>query len=178
MKILILVLVIASFAMACGSAGSSGRNSAATNVNSVNTIPYSQTENAYSLTQRDIGLRPLEDMVGKTATEMKLWQNKDVSGRLKRLMGPDFGIMQRYWNTETPMKKFGDILMLTGCERDNCANNRYVIFISLSESFINVVHIGKNAVQEWKTRGRINLPPPFVEELEAMKSNGGEENGK
>ena len=157
----------------------SGSNSAIakTNVNAVNKIPYSQTENAYSLAQRDKGLRPLEDMVGKTATEMELWQNKDFTQRLRKLMGPDLATMQRNWNIETPMKKFGDILMLTGCERDNCTNNRYVIFISLSESFINVVHISKNAVQEWKTRDRINLPPPFVEELETMKLRKEKENG-
>lgn len=170
MKWLVLLSGCAGFAIACGSPATSNSTATKTNVNTGNNVPYSQTENAYSLMQRDIELRPLEDMVGKTASEMKLWQNKAVSRRLKALMGPELSTMQRFWNSETPLKKFGDILMLTGCERDNCANNRYVIFISLSESFINVVHIGKGAVREWKTRDRIHLPPPFVEELEAMKS--------
>ncbi len=175
MRRLLPLIVSVWFVAACGSAAVN--NVAKTNVNAVNKVPYSQTENAYSIAQRDIELRPLEDMVGKTASEMKLWQNKAVSRRLKVLMGPDLATMQKFWNTETPLKKFGDVLMLTGCERDNCANNRYVIFISLSESFINVVHIGKDKVREWKTRGRINLPPPFVEELDAMKSSKEEENG-
>jgi len=175
MKTLVLLIVSAWFVAACGLPAVN--KVAKTNVNAINAVPYSQTENAYSLAQRDIGFAPLEDMVGKTASEMKLWQNKDVSRRLKDLMGPDLATMQKFWNTETPLKKFGDVLMLTGCERDNCANNRYVIFISLSESFINVVHIRKDTVKEWKTRGRINLPPPFVEELDAMKSSKEEENG-
>lgn len=175
MKRLLPLIVSAWFVAACGSGAVN--NVAKTNVNAVNKVPYSQTENAYSLAQRDSELAPLEYMVGKTASEMKLWQNKEVSRRLKDLMGPDLATMQKFWNTETPLKKFGDVLMLTGCERDNCANNRYVIFISLSESFINVVHISKDKVREWKTRGRINLPPPFVEELDAMKSRKEEENG-
>jgi hypothetical protein len=179
MKKLILTSAFLSFAIACDSPVNTGSNSsvAKSNVNAANKIPYSQTENAYSLTQRDIELSQLEDLVGKTATEMKLWQNKAIIRRLKDLMGPDLATMQRYWNTETPMKKFGDILMLTGCEQKNCVNNRYVIFISLSEGFINVVHVGKETVREWKTRGRIDLPPPFVEELDAMKSRREEENG-
>lgn len=175
MKRLLPLGVFAWFVTACGSA--SVNDVAKTNVNAANKVEYSQTENAFSVTQRDIELRPLEDMVGKTASEMKLWQNKAVSQRLKELMGPDFATMHRFWHTETPLKKFGDVLMLTGCERDNCANNRYVIFISLSESFFNVVHIGKDRIREWKTRGRIDLPPPFVEELDAMKSRREEENG-
>lgn len=169
MKGLLPLIASVWFVAACGPAAVN--NDSKTNVNAVNKVPYSQAENAYSLAQRDKELAPLEDMVGKTASEMKLWQNKAVSRRLKELMGTDLATMQKFWNTETPLKKFGDVLMLTGCERDNCANNRYVIFISLSKSFINVVHIGKNAVREWKTRGRINLPPPFVEELDAMKTN-------
>src|SRR5580765_7115205 len=175
MKRLLPLIVSAWFVAACGPPAVN--NLAKTNVNTVNKASYSQTENAYSLAQRDIELAPLEYMVGKTASEMKLWQNKDVSRRLKDLMGPDLATMQKFWNTETPLKKFGDVLMLTGCELDNCANNRYVIFMSLSEGFINVVHIGKDTVREWKTRGKIDLPPPFVEELDSMKSSKEEENG-
>ncbi len=162
-----LLSLLSLLAIACGSPTVS--NVAKTNVNAVNKVPYSQTENAYRLAQRDVDLAPLENMVGKTASEIKLWEHEVVTQRLKALLGSEYARMLKFWNSETPLKKFGDILMLSGCDRDNCANNRYVIFISVSESFISVVHIGKTAVREWKTRGRIDLPPPFLEELDAMK---------
>lgn len=144
---------------------------AKTNVNAVNSVPYSKTENAYTLAQSDLAIAPLKEFVGKTASEIKLWQNKDVGPMLRKLMGADFATMRKFWNTETPLKKFGDILMLTGCEQDNCADNRYVIFMSTSEGGINVVHIGKDATREWNAYREIDLPPPFADELAAIKSH-------
>lgn len=177
MKKLVLLTVCASTAIACGSPAASNKaanraSSAKTNVNAVNAVPYSQTENAYTFAQSDVEIAPLKEFVGKTASEMKLWQNKDVIRRLRKLMGADFATMRKFWNTETPLKKFGDILMLTGCEKDNCADNRYVIFMSTSEGNINVVHIGKDATREWNAYREIeDLPPPFEEELTRMKSH-------
>lgn len=173
MKWLVLMSGCASFAIACGSPATSGFNStdAKTNVDAVNKIPYSQTENAYSLAQVDVDIAPLKEFVGKTASEMKLWQNKEVVRRLRKLMGADFATMRKFWNSETPLKKFGDILMLSGCENDNCADNRYVIFLSTSEDLLKVVHISKDSIREWSTRRYFDLPPPFAEELAAMKSD-------
>ena len=180
---LVPLFVFVLLMVACGSPAASNTtanraSSAKTNVNAANAVPYSQTANAYTLAQTDLGFAPLKEFVGKTASEMKLWQNKDVDRSLKELMGADFGTMRKFWNTETPLKKFGDILMVTGCEKDNCADNRYVIFMSTSEGLLKVVHIGKNTIREWSTRRNIyDLPPPFAEELAKMKSRKEEEDG-
>jgi hypothetical protein len=168
MKKLALLSAVLLLAIACGSPAV--KNVAKTNVNAVNAVPYSQTENAYKLAQTDLGIAPLKEFVGKTASEMKLWQNKIVVRGLEEMMGSDFATMRKFWNTETPLKKFGDIMMLTGCEKGNCGDNRYVIFLSTSEGLLKVVHIGKNNVKEWSTRRDIYLPPLFEEELAAMKS--------
>lgn len=170
---LVLTLVSLSISIACSSSTSTSTASK-TNVNAANSAPYTSRENDYSFAQRDVDLAPLGEFVGKTAIEMNLWNNKPVAARLKRLMGPDYETMVRYWNTETPMKDFGDVLMLTGCERDNCSNNRYVIITSLSEGYVYVVHIGEERIREWKTRSSedldLPLPSPFAEELKAMKA--------
>lgn len=166
-----LLLASALLAISCGS---SVRNSetAKTNVNSANEIPYEHTTNAYSLTQRDIDLVPLEGLVGKTASEMDLWQRKAIVSKFKKLIGEEYGRMVRSWEIETPMKAFGDILMLSGCQRNDCVNDRYVIFISLSEGLLRIVHIGKDSIREWKTRQSSyqELPPSFTKELDKMKS--------
>lgn len=155
----------------CGSS-STTNDLAKTNANTVNSVPFSRRENAYTLAQADLGIAPLKEFVGKTASEMKLWQNKDVVRRLKKLMGAEFATMTRFWQTETPLKKFADTLILTGCERDNCSDNRYVIFLSTSEGLVSVVHIGKDTIREWKTRGTLDLPLPVAEELaEMMRRN-------
>ncbi len=145
---------------------------------SANAIAYSRSENAYTFTQiSDLAdeLTPsgkeAREIVGKTVTECKLWQNKKFDRRLRKLMGSDYDTMKKFWNTETPIKKFGDFLMMTGCEKQNCADNQYVIFIDLGDGRINVIHIGKDAIREWKAHREIDLPPPFADELAAMKSN-------
>ncbi|MEQ1605209.1 MAG: hypothetical protein ABL999_10105 [Pyrinomonadaceae bacterium] len=184
MKVLILSSVCTLLAVACGSpAPSNGRSSstvAKTNVNAVNSVPYEQTENAYTTASNsELGTlapsgKAAKEIIGKTATEIKLWQNKKVDPQLRELLGEDYSMMRRFWNTETPIKKFGDFLMLTGCEKQNCSNNRYVVFMNMATSNIEVVHIGKDTVREWTWRSKeysaIDLPPPFAEELAAMKS--------
>lgn len=183
---LLVLFSFASLAISCSSPANnspaSNRANAAvakTNVNAVNSVSYSQTENAYTFAQnselaRDLtpsGTKEAREIVGKTVTASNLWQNKKFDERLRKLMGPDYAAMRKSWNTETPIKKFGDFLMMTGCEKQHCADNRYVIFIDVGDGRINVIHIGKNATREWNANRKIDhLPPPFEEELAAMKS--------
>lgn len=180
MRKLVLLFAYSSLAIACGSPATSGTNSAAskTNVNAANKTPYSQTENAYTFAQiSDLAYelgpsgKKAREIVGKTVTESKLWQNKKFDRRLTKLMESDYVTMKRFWNVETPIKKFGDFLMMTGCEQRNCGENQYVIFIDLGDGRINVIHIGKDAIREWSAgQGIDDLPPPFEEELKRMRS--------
>lgn len=180
MKWLTMLFGIISFAIACGSHAPSGSNStvAKTNVKVANITPYSRTENAYTFAQNSDLARELtssgkeaREIVGKTVTESKLWDNKRFNGELRKLMGRDYATMRKFWNTETPIKKFGDFLMMTGCAQQNCAENRYVIFVDLGAGIINVTHIGIGADKEWNLYRKIEyLPPPFEEELAEMKS--------
>lgn len=180
-KNLVLLTVTVSFSLGCGSAGNSGAGPAAskTNVNIENRASYSQSENAYTFAQNSALARELSpsgksatEIVGNTVTESKLWQNKMFDGELKRIMGKDYAAMSKSWNIETPIRKFGDFLMMTGCEEQNCANDRYAIFIDLGTGSIGVVHIGKDGVRDWKN-GDFDLPPPFVEELGRLRAEGG-----
>ena len=149
-----------------------------TNVNAENSTDYSRSENAYTFAQNSTFARDLtpsgkaaREIVGKTVTESKLWQNKVFSDKLRKLMGPDYATMKKFWNEETPIQKFGDFLMMTGCERQNCVDNRYVIFIDLGDGRINVIHIGNNGTKEWTGDRKIDdLPPPFEDDLAAMRS--------
>lgn len=179
-KKLVLLTVSVLFSLGCDPAGNLGSNSAAskTNVNIENRTPYSQSENAYTFAQNSALARELSpsgksatEIVGKTVTESKLWQNKMFDGELRRIMGKDYAAMRKSWNSETPIRKFGDFLMMTGCEEQNCANDRYAIFIDLGLGNIGVVHIGKDGVRDWKN-GDFDLPPPFVEELGRLRAEG------
>ena len=178
---LLLLSFCASFAIACGPpTNNTGVNRSAAVNTSANADAYSRSENAYTFAQTSQFTEELtpsgkeaREIVGKTVTESRLWQNKAFDRRLSELMGPDYATMKKFWNTETPIKKFGDFLMMTGCEQHNCADNQYVIFIDLGDGRINVMHIRKEATKEWYRYRQIrdtDLPPPFAEELTKMKA--------
>jgi hypothetical protein len=180
-----LLFASASFAISCAPSTTNPEpdrsNSAVakTNVNAENSTDYSRSENAYTFAQNSAFTRDLtpsgkaaREIVGKTVTESKLWQNKVFSDQLRKLMGPDYATMKKFWNEETPIKKFGDFLMMTGCEQHNCGDNQYVILIDLGDGRINVIYSGKNGSKEWTGNRRIDdLPPPFEESLAAMRSD-------
>ncbi len=178
MKWLVLLTFCASFAISCGSPASNTAVNRSADVNSqANANDYSRSENAYTFAQNSTFTRDLtpsgkaaREIVGKTVTESKLWQNKVFSEQLRKLMGSDYATMKKFWNVETPIKKFGDFLMMTGCERQNCVNNRYVIFIDLGTGDTNVIHIGNDGTREWRVYEKIQLPPPFEEELKRISS--------
>lgn len=181
MKLLILTTVVALLGISCASpANNSGVNRvAAVNVNA-NSNAYLRSENAYTFAQiSDLAYdlspsgKAASEIVGKTVSASKLWQKKKFDERLRELMGPDYATMRKFWNTETPIKKFGDFLMMTGCEQHNCSDNQYVIFIDLGDGRINVIHISKDTIREWHAYREIEyLPPPFEEELKRLKSRG------
>lgn len=180
-----LFALSATILVGCGSPSNPGEardvsNSAnsKTNVNSANSTPYLRTENAYTVASNsELGsLAPsgkaATEIVGKTATEFNIWQNKKVAPRLRKLMGSDYARMRNAWNTETPIRKFGDFLMMTGCQKNNCDGNMYVIFMNMATGDINVIHIEKGEPTLWKSYDEISLPPPFLDELARMKLNG------
>jgi hypothetical protein len=178
MKILVIASLDVLLGIACASPNNTGGNRSAAVNTEANANAYLKSENAYTFSQiSDLAdkLSPsgkeAREIVGKTVTEAKLWRNKAFDTELRGLMGADYATMRKSWDIETPIKKFGDFLMMTGCEQHNCRDNQYVIFIDLGDGRINVVNIGKDTTREWNAYGEINLPPPFAEELAAMKEH-------
>jgi hypothetical protein len=176
----LIVFGFALFATSCGSTGTNSNNSivAKTNVEVAAKPAYSQSENAYTLAWNsdlagELGPsgKAAKEIVGKTLTEAKLWQNRKFERRLSKLMGPELAAMKQVWNTEEPIKKFGDFLMMTGCETQNCPDNRYVIFVDLGLGSINVLHLRNGETREWNGNRKIDLPPPFADNLAALKAS-------
>jgi hypothetical protein len=112
----------------------------------------------------------MKPQVGKTASQINLWENKEIETRLRRMMGADYQKMKTLWKIETPLKKFGDFMMLTGCDHKDSPKNQYAIFLDTAEGDIDVFHIAGGKTRIWKETRGIELPPPFAEELEKLTS--------
>lgn len=182
MNIKVALLVGTLFMMGCQSQvsvntlsnatteNSSSNIIAKSNVNPGSNTPYSLSENAYTRGSTS-PLKALRPFIGKTVNEAKLWQNAEFSSRLGKLMGDDYEVMKKFWNTETPIEKFGDFLMMTGCEQQNRGGNQYIIFVDTAVGRIQVIHIVNGTSKEWNGGGEMSLPPIFADELAKIKSH-------
>ena len=102
---------------------------------------------------------------GKYPYELKLLENAEMKSRLQKLLGVDFAAMKANWNVETPIEIENDILMTSGCEKHNCGNNIYYMFVDLGSNNINVYHL-KNGKQVYTEAARIDLPKKFADEMD------------
>jgi hypothetical protein len=168
MRKVLLIAAVTAFAIACGSPANT------TNTNSPNSPASNSSTPSNTLKTAVAPASPLSSLkasVGKTAVDIKLWDNKDVGPRLEKLMGADYATMKKFWGTESPIKADGDILMMSGCEPHNCGDNQYVMFIDTARDNINVVHINKGVAKDYKEKGDITLPKEFADELSTLKPN-------
>ncbi len=118
MKWLRLLTIGTSFAISCGSpANNTAVNRSAAVNTQANPNDFSRSENAYTFAQNSIFARDLtpsgkaaREIVGKTVTESKLWQNKVFDRELRNLMGPDYATMKKFWKAETSIRKIRRLL--------------------------------------------------------------------
>lgn len=168
MRKVLFIACITAFAIACGAPANTTNtnppNSTASNSSTPATVSSTPVAPASPLSS-------LKASVGKTAVDIKLWDNKDVGPRLEKLMGADYATMKKFWGTESPIKADGDVLMMSGCEPHNCGANQYVMFIDTARDNINVVHIKNGVVKDYKEKGDIPLPKQFADELSTLKPN-------
>ena len=102
---------------------------------------------------------------GKYPYEFKLLEDPELKSRLTKLLGVDSGAMKANWNVETPIEIESGILMTSGCEKHNCGNNIYYMFVDLGSNNINVYHL-KNGKQVYTEAARIDLPKKFADEMD------------
>jgi hypothetical protein len=164
------LLIVFCFACKFGSIEETKTANSATQSNIAQPSPANKPENPSinqdSTPKPENPLVALKKMKNKTATEIKLWSNKEIAGRLEKMMGKDFREMKEVWSVETPMEVEGDILMLSGCEAHNCGPNYYLIFIDTAADNINVHHILDDQLKSYKEKGEIKLGKKFTEQFE------------
>jgi hypothetical protein len=165
MRKVLFIACITTFAIACGAPANTTNTNAPDSTASNSSTPATVSSTPATPASP---LSSLKASVGKTAVDIKLWDNKDVGPRLEKLMGADYATMKKFWGTESPIKADGDVLMMGGCEPHNCGPNQYVIFIDTAADNINVVHIKNGVAKDYKEKGNITLPKQFADELSQM----------
>ncbi|MBX3287968.1 MAG: hypothetical protein KF855_01365 [Acidobacteria bacterium] len=176
MKKFLFVLVVSLFAFGCGSSVEAPKNAdGVTPSDERNTArpgnPTASSETVDDAVQRSEALQELKASEGQLVTDLKFWDNREIVTRLEKMMGADHTDMKKHWNTQTPIRVDGDVVMTTGCEQHNCGPNQYILFADAAKNVLQVVHIKDGKVKEYKEAGDITLPKAFADDLARMKSN-------
>lgn len=117
------------------------------------------------------GLFFLEDLEGKYPTEEKIFENKVLKSRLKKLKRLNYDLLVQNWNTETPITIENHIVHSSGCKSHSCPESAFELFVDLKHDNINVYHFSNNTLRVYTEKGFIELPPDFSEEMEIKKNN-------
>ncbi len=107
----------------------------------------------------------LKKSAGKYPYDIKLIENKEISARLRKLMGREFTDLKQNWNVERPMVIHSNIVEAYGCEKHNCGDNHYLMYVDLINNNINVFHFNEEGKKTYFEKGEIELPKAFADAL-------------
>ena len=166
-KHIFMISALSISAAACG--GPAGINVVVSNKPASNTAeskaPTTESTAVPEVTPQPGVTATLKKSKGKYPYELKLLENPEIKSRLQKLLGVDFAALKANWNVETPIEIENGILMTSGCEKHNCGNNIYYMFVDLDRDNINVYHL-KDGRQVYTEAARIDLPKKFSDEMQ------------
>jgi hypothetical protein len=114
----------------------------------------------------------LNNLVDKSVIGTHLLTESTLSPRLKTLLGTDYDQMVKYWNTETPFIKEGDILHASGCKQHDCNTYSYDLYIDTKNNKINVYRFSQSKLTLFAEDDyRIVLKDSLLQDLNTKKLN-------
>lgn len=111
----------------------------------------------------DIGKSAFEDLqyveqyLNQMPKEAKLFEQKDLTARLKSLLKTDFDAFMADWQNESKLKKDGEIIYAIGCKSDDCFSSRYVLIFDLLDNNINIYHYNFKKTKTYEEKSIIGM---------------------
>ncbi|WP_278352739.1 hypothetical protein [Chryseobacterium gleum] len=95
--------------------------------------------------------------VGKYPHDIKFFEDKEISERLKKLAGSQYDEMVKNFNVEGPIASENGIYKLTGCKQHDCPGYATSIYYDAKNDNLNV-SIDKNGkVTDFAEKGKITV---------------------
>lgn len=93
--------------------------------------------------------------VGKYPHDIKFFEDKNITERLKKLTGAQYDEMVKNFDVESPVSSENGIYKLTGCKQHDCPGYATSIFYDAKNDNLNI-SINKNGkVTEFAEKGKI-----------------------
>ncbi len=95
--------------------------------------------------------------VGKYPHDIKFFEDKGISERLKKLAGSQYDEMVKNFNVESPVTSENGIYKLTGCKQHDCPGYATSIYYDAKNDNLNV-SIDKNGkITDFAEKGKITV---------------------
>ncbi|WP_316787072.1 hypothetical protein [Pedobacter frigiditerrae] len=94
---------------------------------------------------------------GKYPSEITLFENKELSKRLKSLLKDRFFFLKKTWAVETPIEVKNNIFKAWGCKQHFCDRTNFIIVVDFKK---NVIYVGirdNENVKVYSKDGSINI---------------------
>lgn len=114
----------------------------------------------------------LTSMVGEYMYDSVIFKLPAVRDSLKNLLGPVYPDMVANWNVASELKRTNNILCVSGCKRNACFSNMWILMVDIAHSVMNVYHIQDKKMTIYQGRQLISLPEGLENYMKTMKKNG------
>ncbi|CAM2971266.1 hypothetical protein DRF59_09800 [Chryseobacterium flavum] len=136
-------------------------------VSSTDTLTTAMPEDSVSTPKNDSVASPppsapapdniITKNVGKYPHDIKFFEDKSISERLKKLAGSQYDEMVKNFNVESPIASENGIYKLTGCKQHDCPGYSTSIYYDAKNDNLNV-SIDKNGkVTDFAEKGKITV---------------------
>lgn len=134
-------------------AASTGSDSLNTTMSSKDTAAMPKKDSA-SVVSKTSG-NSITKNTGKYPNEIKLFEDKSITDRLKKMAGAQYGEMIKNFNVESPIVSENGIYKVNGCKQHDCPGYATSIYYDSKNDNFNV-RIDKNGkVTEFAEKGKI-----------------------
>ncbi|RYJ41075.1 MULTISPECIES: hypothetical protein [Flavobacterium] len=114
----------------------------------------------------------LYNLVDKSVVGIQFLTKSSLAPRLKKLLGTDYDLMVKNWNTETPFEKQDNILHAWGCKQHDCSTYSYDLYIDVKNNKINVYKFSESKLTVFKEDNfDIEIKGNFLKDLNIKKEN-------
>lgn len=110
---------------------------------------------------------------GKLPNEVQLFEKYNLYPRFEKLLGADFADFKADWNEESPIKKDGEIIYMTGCRKGACKDNLYFLTIDLIENNINIINLRNNRPKSYEEGAIIGMPSKLADDFDKVRRSQG-----
>lgn len=102
-----------------------------------------------------VGENIITKNVGKYPHDIKFFEDKNITERLKKLVGSQYEEMVKYFDVTSPISLEHDIYILTGCKQHDCPGYSTKIYYDPKNDNLNVSIDNNGKISDFNEKGKI-----------------------